>query len=129
MYLVVRRALNGEGGACADQVGGDTGSRVPLRLFADRAAAEAFVAKITAEARRTMNPFPLLDGYLSDDLMKRLAAFEFPRACPGESWHEDWRSWWDLCQDLINDEERAAVWAALGATPLYEVIPTEVGDG
>jgi hypothetical protein len=124
-YLVVRRATDRGGGACEDQQGTDTGSRVPLRLFAARAAADAFAVTLTAEARRTMNPFPVLDGYL-DAIRKRLADFRFPVACPDDPWPEEWKTWWDLCQDLITDEERAAVWAVFGATPPYEVVEIEL---
>jgi hypothetical protein len=128
MYLVVRRALDRSGGACEDQTGIDTGSRVPLRLCADRKAADAFAAALTLAARRTMNPFPLLDGYLSAEVRERLAGLGFPVACPDDPWHEEWKTWWDLCQDRITDEQRAAGWAALGETPPYEVLAVEVDD-
>ena len=129
MYLVVRRALDRYGGACEDQFGADTGSRVPLGLFATRGAADAFVQLLTTEVRRTMNPFPMLGGSLSDDVRQRLADCKLPVGCPDDPWREDWTTWWDLCQDLITDGERAAVWAALGATPPYAVVEVEVSEG
>ena len=125
-YLVVRRALDRWGGACADQHGTDTGSRVPLRLFAARAAADAFAAALAAEVRKTMNPFPMLNGYLSDAVRKHLAVFRFPVACPDDPWIEEWKAWWDLCQDLITEKERAALWAVFSTTPPYEVSEIEL---
>lgn len=128
MYLVVRRAVDRNGGACEDQFGSDTGSRVPLRLFASRAKADAFAARLCAEARRTLNPFLLLNDYLNADERRKLADFAFPVACPDDQWHEEWGTWWDLCQDLITDEQRAAVWALFDVTPPFEVVEIEVGD-
>ena len=72
MYLVARRALDSFGGACEDQTGIDTGSRVPLRMFTTRLAAEAFIAAQMIEARRTMNPFQMIGGYVGNDIQKQL---------------------------------------------------------
>jgi hypothetical protein len=128
MYLVVRRAIDQHGGACEDAHGDDTGSRVPVQLFATRARADAFAARLCAEARRTMNPFPLIDGYLSADEKKQLADFKLPVSYPDDDWHEDWTTWFDLCQDLITDEQRTAVWALLSTTPPFEVVAIGVSD-
>jgi hypothetical protein len=128
MFLVVRRAVKVDGTGCDDQNCHDTGSRVPLRLFADRPAAEQFVVALTAEARRTMNPFLLVDGYLSADERKRLAGFGLPVACPADDWHGDWAEWWDRCADLSTDEQRAAVWALFGQLSPYEVVEIEINE-
>lgn len=128
-FLVVRRAVGADGGACESQFGNDTGSRVPVRLFASRAAADGCAAALVAAARRAVNLFPLLDGYLSDDTRARLAALELPVGCPGDPWHEDWIVWWDLCQDEITDEQRSAAWDVFAAAPPFEVVEVEVDDG
>ena len=126
MFLVVRRAVQVDGTACNDQHGSDTGSRVPLRMFATRPAAEQFVAALTAEARRTMNPFLLVTGYLRDDDRTRLAGVGLPVPCPEDDWHGEWAPWWDLCADLITDDQCAAVWALVGASAPYEVVEIAV---
>lgn len=128
MYLVVRRALDSHGRACEDQSGNDTGSRVPLRLFATRASADSFAAKLELEARRTMNPFHVIGGAVRREVVEQLERLDWPVAVPEERWHEDWKAWWDLCQDLITDEQRAAVWAVLEADPTFEVTALEVDD-
>jgi hypothetical protein len=128
MFLVVRRALNEEGSACDDQYGSDTGSRVPLRLFADRTAATAYVAELLAKARQTLNPFPFLNGYLSDEVCEQLKRFQFPLSCPDNTWHGDWREWWDLIQDKITDDQRTAVWNLFADHPLFEVLVVEVNE-
>jgi hypothetical protein len=128
MYLVVRRALDRSGRACEDQSGNDTGSRVPLRMFVDRTAADAFVAGQIAEIRRTMNPFHIIGGFVDTDAQKQLERLELPVACPDDPWHEEWKVWWDLCQDLVSDEQRAAVWTILEADPPFDVIVLEVSD-
>jgi hypothetical protein len=122
MFLVVRRAVGKDGTGCGDQGGPDTGSRVPLRLFATRDAAKALVAQLTAEAHRTMNPFHLNEGMLPEPVRAELAKLDFPVALPKDSWTREWRLWWDRCQDLITDKLRAKVWKLVGAAPPFEVI-------
>jgi hypothetical protein len=117
MYLVVRRAVQSDGSGCGDQGDPDTGSRVPLRMFADRAAAERLVAALTADAQRTMNPFHLNDYGVPEPVRKKLKQLRLSAACPKEAWSEEWRAWWDRCVDELTDEQRAAVWALLGASP------------
>ena len=56
------------------------------------------------------------------------ASLELPLTYPDDTWHEDWKTWWDLCQDLITDDQRAEVWAILGADLPFEVIAAEVDD-
>lgn len=127
-YIVVRRALGEEGAVCDDQFTNDTGSRVPLRLFTTRTAAEACAAALSAEVRGLVSPFTQIGGYVSEDEIKRLAALRLPVDCPDDSWHEDWRVWWDMCQDLITDEQRAAVWDVFAEMPPYEVLEVELDD-
>lgn len=125
MYLVVRRAVQADGEGCGDQNGPDTGSRVPLRLFASRAAADKLAADLAAEAARTMNPF-CLNGYEVPAAVRDvLAALSLSAACPKERWPEEWRAWWDRCADEMTTEQRAAAWAAFGKLQPYEVLKVE----
>ena len=127
-YLVVRRALDADGSGCEDQFVSDTGSRVPLRLFSDRVTAEACAAALLADARRELSPFTQIGGYISEGEFEQLAALGLPVDCPDDSWNGDWRVWWDMCQDLITDEQRAAVWSVFAGQAAYEVLEVEVGD-
>jgi hypothetical protein len=127
MFLVIRRALTKYGGACLDQGEVDTGSRVPIRLFSDRIAAETLVTRLTAAARRTLNPFSVLNS-VEKGLQERLAQLCLTLPCPEDRWPDDWREWWDLLQDEISDEQRNAVWSLFGAAPLFDVIPLEMSD-
>ncbi len=126
MYLVVRRALDRDGKSCGDQMSNDTGSRVPLKLFADRTAADTFANQLAAEARRTMNPFHLLDLSVEKPLRAKLRALKLPVKLPEEHWEEKWRAWWDQCVDVTTDDQRAAVWKVLGASLPFEVIEIEL---
>lgn len=125
MYLVVRRAVQQDGSGCGDQNGPDTGSRVPLRLFASRGAAETMVAELTAEACRTMNPFHLNHYSVPDAVRDSLAALKLSAKCPKETWSEGWSAWWDRCADEMTDEQRAAAWAAFGKLQPYEILKVE----
>jgi hypothetical protein len=100
---------------------------VPLRLFASREAAERLVAELTAEARRTMNPFHLNDYEVPDPIRKYLKKLRLS-ACPKEQWSEEWQEWWDRCADEMTDDQRAAVWAMFDALAPYEVIEITVND-
>src|SRR5262245_43445228 len=123
MFLVVRRAVQADGAACHSQHSDDTGSRVPLRMFATRPAAEQFVATLAAEAQRTTSPFHLNVDLMTEKIRKQLDQLRFPVECP-KRW--DRLAWWDQCADLITDEERAAVWALFGKLAPFEVLEIEV---
>lgn len=125
MYLVVRRAVRGDGEGCGDQNVDDTGSRVPLRMFASRAAAEKMVAELTAEAARTMNPFHLNSYTAPEAVRAYLGGLKLSAKCPKEAWAERWREWWDRCADEMTTEQRAAAWAAFGKLQPYEVLKVE----
>jgi hypothetical protein len=129
VFVVQRQAFSSYGRVCDDQFGGDTGSRVPLRLFADRAAAEAHCRTLTRAAQQSMNPFHLLDADESiPELRTKLDGLGFPRPFPAEDWDEEWRKWWDMCQDEFTAEQRDAVWAMFADRPLFEVVPVELED-
>jgi hypothetical protein len=116
-YLVVRMANP------------ETGSRVPVRAFSTRAAAEAFTAEQLAAVRRTMNPFHMwVCEYLGDDAREKLAALGLPLPMPAEEWYGDWSGWWDSCQEAVTDEQRAAVWAVFDGPPLFDVVRVEGGE-
>ncbi|AWM39729.1 hypothetical protein GobsT_19120 [Gemmata obscuriglobus] len=123
-FLVVRRALTAGGAGCGDQFVSDTGSRVPLRLFVTRVAAEAHASALGTAARSTVSPFTHVT--VSDSLAASLRALGFPVECPDDPWDEEWRVWWDLCQDLITVEQRAAVWELFAEMPLFEVLEVEL---
>jgi hypothetical protein len=125
MYLVVRRAVRQDGEGCGDQATADTGSRVPLRLFASREAAEKLVAELAAEARRTMNPFALNGYEVPDAVGDFLRTLKLSAKCPKDPWPDRWREWWDRCADEMTDEQRAAAWAAFGTLQPYEVLKVE----
>jgi hypothetical protein len=123
MYLVVRRAVCAAGRGCADQFCTDTGSRVPIRLFAARGPAERFVADLYAEAHRTMNPFQLND--YPDALHTKLKQLGLPPRCLKEL-QGDLVVWWDRVADELTDEQRAAVWGLFDVPQPYEIVPVEV---
>lgn len=125
MYLVVRRAVQQDGRGCGDQAGPDTGSRVPLRMYASRDAAEKMVAELTAEACRTMNPFHLNSYEMPDAVRDYLATLKVSAKCPKEKWSEGWCEWWDRCADEMTTEQRAHAWAAFGKLQPYEVLKVE----
>jgi hypothetical protein len=126
MYLVVRRALQRDGTPCCTQHGDDTGSRIPLRLFASRAAAEAHAAELARVARRTMNPFHLCDGAVPKGAETTIAALALPLACPNTDWYEEWSAWWDTIQEALSDEQRASAWATFVPTYPFEVCEVSV---
>jgi hypothetical protein len=120
-YLVARRAFERNGTPCCTQHGDDTGSRVPLRLFASRAAAVACAAELARAARRTMNPFHLCDGAVPEGAQAAIPALALPLTCPDTNWYEEWAEWWDTIQEALSDEQRASVWAVFGPTYPFEV--------
>jgi hypothetical protein len=127
-FLVQRRALadSAVGGGWRDRPSPD--ARVPVALFADRSAAEAFRARLSAEAHHTLNPFVFHDvegdAAFDRDAFEQLAP---PLPLPTRTRNREWVEWWDLCQDETIDEQRAGVWEACGQ-PLFEVLRVEVFD-
>ncbi|MBN9119943.1 MAG: hypothetical protein J0I06_12405 [Planctomycetes bacterium] len=128
-FLVQRRAIAdfAAGNGWRDRPPAD--ARVPVALFADRAAAAAHRDRLTAECRQALNPFTFLDDSGVDgarDELERLGLpLPLPRALPTRNRCREWVEWWDLCQDEATDEQRAAVWA-LCDRPLFEVLRVEV---
>lgn len=131
-FLVQRRAFDTLGRGCHNREGQDTGSRVPVRLFADRASANAFRDELIALTREVMNPFQVFTP-----LMARRSEVEFtalieqlgtPLPWPVNLRPELWREWWDLCQDEITVEQRVAAWELFADQPLFEVLKMEVHE-
>jgi hypothetical protein len=129
-FLVQRLALDAAGQMCRDILSRDTGSRVPLRVFRTRDAAEAYRDALIADARQTVNPFqvlPLPTIMRAGPFRAELPQLRLPLPCPTEYTAADqWREWWDLCQDDITPEQRTAVWNLFDDHPLFEVLAVEV---
>jgi hypothetical protein len=51
-----------------------------------------------------------------------------PLPCPVTFRPEQWREWWDLCQDEIAPDQRTAAWNLFEDQPLFEVLRVEVND-
>jgi hypothetical protein len=131
-YLVQRRAFGELGYVSHGPNYRDTGSRVPVRLFADRAAANAHRDELFAAAVGVMNPFqayaPGMTGLGEDGFLAAVAALAPPLPWPTTFQLAQWREWWDLCQDEATNDQRAAAWALFDDRPLFEVLRVEVGD-
>ena len=131
-YLVQRRAFGTSGHVCHGRHGRDTGSRVPVRLFADGAAAVAYRDELIASATGVMNPFqvytPPMTGLTEETFPTAVAALSAPLPWPTGFRLDEWREWWDLCQDETTDDQRAAAWALFAGQPLFEVCRVEVTD-
>jgi hypothetical protein len=129
-FLVQRRAAaDASAGPWAEPPSAE--ARVPVALFADRAAAEAHRDRLAAECRQTVNPFAFVEpdaGAGTDFGRFQLARLVLPLPIPASDRRLEWVEWWDLCQDEATDEQRAAVWA-LCDQPLFEVLRVEVNDG
>lgn len=145
-YVVYRQAYEGTK-PLRTQFERDLGSRVALRAFADRAAADAHVAGLMHVARRTANPFRVLEreayerlhepegGYDSYDAIDRAALARLLalgvawRAEPKAGWQsEDWQAWYDHEAPHLADGERAKVWSLFDPRPLFGVYEVALGD-
>ncbi len=103
---------------------------VPLELFGIRAAAVEALGRFTADARRFANPFVFVEpseGVATDSGRAELARLRFPLPVPANELRGEWIEWYDLCQDELSDDQRAAVWN-LCDRPLFEVIRVEVSE-
>lgn len=102
-------------------------ARVPVALFARRADAVAERDRLAAEVRQLVNPFVFTDpgpGAATADGRDALAASAPPLPVPANDGAAEWREWFDLCQDEMTDDQRAALWEL--CDPLFEVIRVEV---
>jgi hypothetical protein len=106
-------------------------TRVPLALFADRAAAGAHRTELAAEGRRTLNPFVFVepaDGAATDEGRAALNRLGLSLPVPDHDRRVEWLEWYDLCQGEVTDEQLATVWERCDR-PLFEVLCVEVADG
>ena len=131
-FLVQRRAFDTLGRGCHNREGQDTGSRVPVRLFADRTAANAFRDELTATTRAVMNPFqvftPLMARRGEQEFIAAIEQLGTPLPWPVNFHPERWREWWDLCQDEISPNQRMAAWELFEDQPLFEVLRVDVHE-
>jgi hypothetical protein len=126
-YLVQRKAVADAFGARVWTDRPPQVARVPLALFATRAAAVECRDKFAAEVRRVLNPFVFLDRYadvLGAEFAAALTALDPPLPVPAH-YHHEWIEWYDVCQDEMTEEQREAVWE-LCDNPLFEVLRVEV---
>lgn len=145
--FVLYRQVYHYGQPITDQNGYDLGSRVALRLYQDRAVAEARLVDLMRVARRAANPFAVLnleareraheaeggfDNYeaTQEASHARLLGLGLPwRSVPQADWErEDWESWYDAEAPHLTDDERAKVWALFDARPLYGIREVPLGD-
>ena len=136
-YLVQRRAI-ADSAADGWRDRPSSAARVPVALFAKRHAAEERRDRLSAEGQSALNPFVFLEddpeAYFAraEDPEAYFAREEFeqlglPLPLPTRNRRQEWVEWWDLCQDEVTDEQRAAVWE-LCDRPLFEVLRVEVSD-
>ena len=123
-FLVQRRAISNDTTSdWRERPSAD--ARVPLWVFAQRAAAEAFRDQLAAECRQTVNPFVFeSDAGIIDQRPWPRLALTLP--IPTSDRRLEWIEWWDLCQDEGTDEQRAAVWQR--CNQFFEVLRVEVSD-
>jgi hypothetical protein len=112
---------------------GNAVSRVPLRLFDDRAAADAYRAECERLARIGRCPFTLAGApwdlraatSLPEELFRDIALGLglTPPAADG-----DWQQAWRQAAPGMTEEFHQAVWDLLDRLRLHEVIELELED-
>lgn len=127
-HLVQRRAVLAERSRWGWWWRSPPDARVPVSLFATRSEALATRDRLAAEVRQLVNPFVFIDpglGAATADGREALALASPPLPVPTGDGAAEWTEWFDLCQDEMTDEQRAAVWELCGQ-PLFEVLRVEV---
>ncbi len=131
VFLVQRRALV-EG--CQVRLRADRPNLqpfVPVRLFSDRAAAEALRDEIERTIRETTNPFDLGHDPTSmgaTEFVNRLWGLGVTPPQPdvgrrGKTYHDtDWRAWWRETAPGLTLEQIEGVWGLLDRLRLVEVV-------
>jgi hypothetical protein len=136
VFLVQRRAiLWGELGRLADHP--TFAPYVPLRLFTDRAAADAYRDDIVGRLRPAVNPFDLERPPMSMADSAFVSCLWGLDVVPPEPkvvgshgrWHEcfDWRAWWNETAPTLSPEQVEAVWALFDRLRLVEVVELPLG--
>ncbi|MDY3555515.1 hypothetical protein R5W24_004658 [Gemmata sp. JC717] len=129
-YLVQRRAVIDTFAGTVWRTRPPADARVPVALYAARSDAVEHRDRLAAESRQVLNPFVFADpahGAATEGAREELAALELPLPVPSGDRRRDWIEWWDLCQEDVSDEQRAAVWRACDQ-PMFEVLRVEVAD-
>jgi hypothetical protein len=136
-YLVGRRAVrvDGRSAQLCDEPNRANGlSWVPLRLFGERAQAEAHCRELERTARLGLCPFALqhdvrhLTSLGEDTFLERL--FELGLMPPLEGWYVDvdWVGWWRGVAPSLTEEQLHGVWDLLDLARLYAVIALELEE-
>jgi hypothetical protein len=138
VYLVTRQAVDVEEEPQGRLTGhptmwsfpGEAATAMPLRLFDDRAAAEAYRDECERLARVGRCPFLLAgEGWdvwaatslEPEQLDSRLWELNI---MPPEEDDTDWAGWWHSTP--MTDEQREAVWGLLDCVRLYSVVELEM---
>jgi hypothetical protein len=134
-YLVGRRAVlvDGRSPQLCDEPNRAHGlSWVPLRLFGERAQAEAHRLDLERTARAGLCPFALhqdvrrLTSLGEDTFLGRI--FELGLMPPLDHWYvdADWAGWWREVAPCLTEEQLHGVWDLLDRARLYAVIVLEL---
>ena len=130
--VVYRQAVNRRGSVIGrnadcndDRKVSEFASVVPVRAFADRAAADARTAESMRVARRTVNPFRVYANPRST--LARNLKIEF-RVQPLPKWgHVEWLDWYSAEAPHLTDDQRAKFWSLFDDLPLYGVTDVPLG--
>ncbi|MCI0701768.1 MAG: hypothetical protein L0241_11850 [Planctomycetia bacterium] len=125
-FLVQRRAI-GDTASSGWRERPSRDARVPLWMFAERSAAEAFRDQLAVECRQTVNPFVFVEPDAEPFYHHKFTRLALPLPLPASDRRLEWVEWWDLCQDEATEDQRAAVWEVCDQ-PLFEVLRVEVSD-
>jgi hypothetical protein len=110
---------------------------VPVRAFGTRVEAKRFAERLTAEARRELNPFQFTyqdieaimdwdDEELDTELRKRNLPTPTIGVHPTRGGDFiDWPRWYDEIADTLTVEEREGIWNLLDRLELYRVVEVE----
>jgi hypothetical protein len=121
IYLVVRRPWESDEFPCHEE-------RVPVRGFADRAAAEAHCRELEMDFRRRHDVFPLFYQTWSTEEWDRFQAAAVRLGVPAEDGSTSAEDWWDQNKDSLTAEQRLALWDAGPDCFAYEVMKSKLHD-
>jgi hypothetical protein len=100
---------------------------VPVRVFADRRAAEAFCREQEEKACRTLAPGRVVELEVRDpwhlDAVLTWLGLNPPDVTDHYSSPRDLLAWWIRAAPAATEEQRAAIWEALGVR-FYDVAET-----
>jgi hypothetical protein len=131
VYLVERAAYSasdyGETPQYYASDGEEGPSYVPVRAFADKAAAQAYRKELEAEARRDLPPALFVGYELPGGLAAKLQAAGLtpPKFTGPDYKHADqFRKWWAAHSAEMTPHQRAAVWDLFKGVSFYRVTET-----